>query len=120
MEKVNEPTKSGIKFIKAGELKAGDSISGTYEGQMEADQFDKENYKIRAADGTLQVLNQTSQLTRLLDQVDVGNEVKIVYQGKIVTNKGNPLHTFEVFQERAAAKAASTANSAPKKNALPF
>ena len=116
MEKVNANSTAGIKFIKAGDLKNGDSISGTYEGQMEADQFDKENFKIRAANGELQVLNQTAQLTRLLDQVDIGNQVKIVYQGKIKTNKGNDLHTFDVYQEKTAVAAPATI--ATKKNSF--
>ena len=117
MEKVQEKTKSGIKFVKASTMKVGEKITGRYEGQMEADQFDKENFKIRAADDTLQVLNQTSQLTRLLAEVEIGSQVEIVYQGKIKTNKGNDLHTFDVYQE-AASKSATA--SAPKKSALPF
>ena len=112
MQKVTEPTKSGIKFIRPGELKTGDSISGRYEGQMAPDKYKKENFKIRASDGSLQVLNETSQLTRLFSQVEIGNEVKVVYQGEIETKNGHTLHTFEVYQEAA--------QSAPKKSALPF
>jgi hypothetical protein len=112
MQKVTEKAKSGIKFLRAGDLKVGTKITGRYEGQMEPDQFGKENFKIRATDDTLQVLNQTSQLTRLLSEVEIGNQVEIVYQGKIKTNKGKDLHTFEVYQDAGT--------PAPKKSALPF
>jgi hypothetical protein len=120
MEKVQEKPKSGIRFIKAGSLKAGEKISGRYEGQMEPDQFGKENFKIRASDDTLQVLNETSQLTNLLADIEVGTAVEIVYQGKITTNKGKSLHTFDVYADRSSASKAGPNASAPKKSALPF
>lgn len=76
------------------------AIIGTYEGS-EPNKFDatKADLKLRQADGTLVILNETANLRRGFANVSEGELVRIVYGGKrkmTGKNAGKSVHDFDV------------------------
>lgn len=75
---------------------------GIYEGAVE-NKFnpDKKDFKIRGADNTLYIINETAGLKRGMADVTVGDLVQIHYEGKSEIksgkSKGKSFHNFSVF-----------------------
>lgn len=79
----------------------GTVAEGIYEGST-PNKFDptKQDYKIRAANGDLTIINSTGSLARQMAMVAVGTLVQINYGGKVAgkgKSAGKSFHNFEVL-----------------------
>lgn len=101
----NNGNQGSIVIVRASKLaeegKLGTVAKGILE-KTEPNKFDpeKSDYFIRAADGTLYILNETATLKSQLGQPGVlGMNVEVVYQGKKEAKKkgGKAFHDFECF-----------------------
>lgn len=88
-----EGTGGNIKYIRASELAdnnvTGVVAEGIYEGTL-PNRFDenKTDFKIKAIDGGVLVLNHTGSLANQLNRVSAGSYVRISYAGKQAMKKG--------------------------------
>lgn len=86
----------------ASEGFTGTVVEGIYEGSV-PNKFDenKKDYKIRAENGDLTIINETGSLRYQMEKVTVGSLVQINYNGKtkIESGKlaGKGVHNFEVM-----------------------
>lgn len=101
-----------ITYIKPSELVKGAVIEGTYLGRTKnADQFGKLNHRITLADGTSAIINAAGKLDRLMEKVEAGSDVEIVYLGKDEIQSGEhagkKAHNFDVFVTGAASQVAA-------------
>lgn len=70
--------------------------------KVEANKFNaaKNDYFIRGADNTLYILNETQSIKEQLGQDGVlGMRVRVEYNGKKATKKGQSFHDFSCFAE---------------------
>lgn len=109
MQKTYEGPKTPAVILRPSKLekdgKIGLIASGVFE-KKEANKFDpkKEDYFIRGADDTLYIINETSELKKLLGQDGaVGLFVEVHYNGKKPSRKvgGKAYHDWEVFARKA-------------------
>lgn len=94
-----------LNIVRPSELAkegfTGTVVEGIYEGSV-PNKFDetKSDYKIRAENGDLTIINETGSLRQQMSKVAVGSLVQINYSGKvkITTGKlaGKSAHQFEV------------------------
>jgi hypothetical protein len=94
-------TAGEITFIKPNELQKGDTIEGKYV-EVRKDQYGGNGYKFITSEGT-KVLNGTGQLDSIMALVELGTNVKIVYEGTSLVKsgkfKGKEAHQFSVYPE---------------------
>lgn len=82
-----------ISYVRPSQLAkdgvTGNVAEGVYEGPI-TDRFDdsKENFKIRANDGSLVIVNNSGSLASQMKRVDVGSYVIIEYLGQEAMAKG--------------------------------
>jgi hypothetical protein len=103
-------------YFRPNQMKAGDTVSGIYQGFF-TDRYQKRAHKIQLANGTQGVINGSAQLDKLLEQVEVGDSVEVIYRGlkKMTSGKfpGKDAHTFDVFvDDESVAKPAARKASA--------
>lgn len=88
-------------YIRPGQLTKGSVIAGIYRGSFE-DRFEKLNYRLEQADKSMKVVNGSGLLDNLMQRVNIGDSIEIVYTGKqaLKTGKfaGKEAHGFEVFK----------------------
>ncbi len=84
---VAEGIYEGTKSKPAGVSKAGKKYGPSTE------------YRIRGADDTLYILNETKAIKEQLSQLSAEDnaKVRVVYNGKVATKGGNDYHDFEIF-----------------------
>lgn len=96
-----------IENGKTRQLKEGDEVVGTYEGNFKAGQFNKTTHKVKTTEGLVGVPG-TGQLDKLLAKVAAGATVKIVYRGLDTIREGQfagrPVHNFIVRASKLAAE----------------
>lgn len=61
--------------------------------------FDSFDYHISVGPDDVRILRGTTMLDGLMNELDVGAKLKIVYKGEQNTGKGNPAKIWEVFIE---------------------
>lgn len=102
-----------VKFVRAGELsKAGTTgivAEGTYEGTIANNKDNRKvDYKIRASNGDLIIVNAAGNLSYRMGQaieqgLVLGTPIQVSYLGKTPMTsgpyKGTPAHSFDVFIE---------------------
>lgn len=94
-----------LKFVRPSKLTDADVdtivAAGIYEGTVE-NNFDKEkmDYKVRAENGDLTILNTCASLAKQLGKINTGSYVEITYLGKKTMEsgkyKGKASHSFIV------------------------
>ena len=102
-------------WTKAGET--GRMVHGIYEGKLEEDAYGKENYKFTSLESgvtydkegneieydaeTTIIINATGSLDKKMEGVNVGAEVIVDFDGKIILTKGpmkgKSANTFSVY-----------------------
>ena len=94
--------------IESGELSAGSVVAeGIFEGSL-TNKFDetKLDYKIRATNDDLYILNETGSLKRQMAMVTTGELIQVIYNGKVTIRSGKmagkSAHSFEVLRARTA------------------
>lgn len=106
MESLKKTSDIGnLKIIRPSKL-AEEGTTGTVaEGvleKVEPNKFNaaKNDYFIRGADGTLYILNETQSIKEQLGQDGVlGMRVRVDYNGKKATKKGQGYHDFSCYAE---------------------
>lgn len=89
----SEQTKGNLTFVRPSKLAAegitGVVAQGIYEGAI-PNQFDegKNDFKVRADNGDLVILNSTGSLASQMARVEAGSYVRISYLGKKAMTKG--------------------------------
>lgn len=65
--------------------------------------------------GDIFVLNSSGSLDKAMEKVDIGDKVKVIYEGTIILpsgpNKGSEAHQMKVFREPKANRVATPANT---------
>lgn len=79
--------------------KVGDSIEGILKAKEEGAVYGNEVYQIETSDGDTFAVFSTAILASRMAQVDVGEEVKIVFKGKEPSKKAGyeAMQLFDVF-----------------------
>lgn len=79
--------------------KKGDSAEGIYLSKEEGHMYGNEVYKLKADDGRNLTIFSTSVLSSLMASVQIGDRIKIVFQGTKDNNKKgqNAIKLFKVF-----------------------
>jgi hypothetical protein len=87
------------------------TIRGVYVGKHNASSKfgERELYTLEDKDGNKTDVWQTAVLKREFDNTPIGTEVRIQYQGKQQTDKGQQVNTF-LFQRRKALKVVTDEN----------
>lgn len=101
--KATANTAGALVIIRPSELaKAGTTgvvATGVYEG-AKPNKFnaDKNDYFIRATDGTLYILNGCKSIDEQLSQITAEDNavVEVEYEGKLVTKSGKGFHNFNI------------------------
>ena len=98
-----------VRFVRASELRKDPASKGSlvaegiYEGLVPNEMTEKNDFKVREADGTLVILNNTASLANQLSNLELGSYVAIQYNGTTViksgARKGKEAHQFNVFAE---------------------
>lgn len=70
-------------------------VIGTLKGHKQS-QFGKMDYVLDTDQGEVLVFGKTA-LTDLMREVEIGQEVKIVYKGKVRSKSGRDYDSFEVY-----------------------
>lgn len=97
----------GGDFISWKSKVPGDGIEGIWRG-TEPNQYEGEDGKIEMADGRTVRIGFPTALERRFagddknDPIEVGTLVKIVYEGKKTSKKGNSFHAFTVYIDDSA------------------
>lgn len=102
----NGPKQEGnLKFVRPSKLTDADAntivAAGIFEGTVE-NNFDKDknDFKVRAENGDLTILNTCASLDKQLAKVKAGSYVEITYLGKKIMQsgkyKGKGSHSFVV------------------------
>lgn len=94
----------GGDFLNWKSKSPGDGIEGIWQG-VTPNQFDGEDGSVRLADGRTVRFGMPTALARRFagdiergdEPIEVGAMVKIVYQGKKKSKKGNEFHDFTVY-----------------------
>jgi hypothetical protein len=100
----------GGDFIKWSDKTPGEGIEGIWKGTT-PNQFESEDGSIELADGRTVRFGMPTALARRFDgdaergdePIAVGTRVKIVYEGRKNSKKGNSFHSFSVFVDDSAA-----------------
>lgn len=102
----NDAPKGKLSFVRPAELAkngiTGVVAEGIYEGTIE-NKFDanKPDFKVRAENGDLTILNSAGSLASQLSQTAVGEYVQIIYKGMTTMTKGKMAgkqsHSFVVL-----------------------
>lgn len=97
-----------LNFVRPSKLTDADIgrtvAAGVYEGNL-PNKFDdtKLDYKIRASNGDLTIVNSCGSIASQMAKIEVGTYVELLYKGKapIKTGKmqGKPAHSFVVLME---------------------
>ena len=107
-----------VTYIKPGNMKKGDTVEGKFAGSY-SDQYEKLNFRIEQPDGSVKIINGTALLEQKLAGVELGAQVKVIYEGtnKLTKGKfaGKDAHNFRVLVASAKAAPATTST-----DALPF
>lgn len=101
-----ELPKGKLSFVRPAKLAeegiTGVVAEGIYEGTIE-NKFDanKPDYKVRAENGDLTILNSAGSLASQLSRTNVGEYVQIIYKGMVEMTKGKMAgkksHSFVVL-----------------------
>lgn len=103
-KKAGEQADRELVIIRPSELAKAGKTGTVAQGVLEKTAPNKFNpankdYFIRAADGTLYIINETASLKEQLGQDGVvGMNVRIEYNGKKPTKSGKTFHDFSCFE----------------------
>ena len=86
---VEVPTEEG-NFVRLKDLEAGTVFEGTFTGTTMSSNFDKPEHRLTLADGEKIIINGSTQLNTLMNEVSSGSQVKIEYLGKTYTIQKGP------------------------------
>jgi translation initiation factor IF-1 len=92
---------SSLEFVRASKLSGGEVFEGMFEG-FEANDFTKKNdIKLQTEDGKTLIINAAGNLNYQMEKVNVGDVVRIEYNGKQELKKGSfkgkHCHNFTVL-----------------------
>lgn len=76
--------------------KPGDFVEGKCI-EIAAGKYNKMNYSIEQADGTVMIVKGTAYLIPRMVKVKVGTVVRLVFKAMENTGKGNDMYVFDVF-----------------------
>ena len=99
---------------KAAERKEGDNITGVYRDKMSRknpDGSDSVIYVLEQTDGSKVGVNSSATIANAMAQIPTGSLVKIVYEGKAMSQKsGRSYNNFKVYVDEANQEAGDTVN----------
>jgi hypothetical protein len=101
-EQQNNNNNGGWTEHKDGEvikMEPGDSIKGLLINKSISHKYnDCGIYKIKEDEISVpKIILGSKQLDRIMNEIDVNTEVKIVFEGTQPSDKGNPMKIFKVF-----------------------
>lgn len=95
-----EAGNGSVTYVAPSKMAIGDEVIGTYLEKQVDQKFGGLRHKLETAEG-ITIVNGTGQLDYLLGNVEPGNMVRIVYQGKTKIGsgerKGTLAHQFELY-----------------------
>jgi len=95
LQKIN----SNIKYLKWAEFQKGQHIEGWIKEKKHSARYDNYTLVIENRNGKLQGVPLSGQLKYILDGIEKGAYIQIVYQGKETLKNGFSAHQFEVYRD---------------------